>query len=380
MKLLFVNNNMHMGGVQKALCNLLWQLHERHDITLLLFQKKGVLLEQLPADIKIMEVASDYRYLGMRRDEGSLFRRNTYALLTRIFGRRTAIALMKQRQGEISGYDVVISYLHNGRRNGFYGGCADFVENHVKGKKIAVIHGDLRHCGSVDQGDYAGFDRIACCSEGCRESLNALFPQLIKRSAVLPNCHNFEQVKAQSMMERVLWDSKNIHVLTVARLAPEKALLRALRALIDSGRADIHYHIIGEGKERAALESFIKENGLSKRVTLHGERTNPYPWIKSADVLLIPSYHEAAPLVIGEAACLGTAILSTETCSAKELIKEKGYGWVCGNNKESLEEAFRTLTRDMVQKQNEKLRVLNLSDEQAVSTFEQMLEELYGNE
>ena len=46
---------------------------------------------------------------------------------------------------------------------------------------------------------------------------------------------------------------------------------------------------------------------------------NPYGYIKAADLLLIPSYNEAAPLVIGEAAGLETPILSTETSSAKEM-------------------------------------------------------------
>ena len=35
-KIVIVNNNMKIGGVQKSLCNLLWSLHENYDITLVL--------------------------------------------------------------------------------------------------------------------------------------------------------------------------------------------------------------------------------------------------------------------------------------------------------------------------------------------------------
>ena len=76
------------------------------------------------------------------------------------------------------------------------------------------------------------------------------------------------------------------------------------------------------------------ENNLENIVTMLGEKANPYPYIKKADMLLISSVSEAAPMVIGESAFLGTPILSTRTSSAKEMIEEKGYGWVCENSVE----------------------------------------------
>ncbi len=377
MKLLFVNNNMHMGGVQKALCNLLWQIYDKHDITLVLFQKKGILLEQLPPSIRVEEVKSDYRYLGSRREKGNMRKRNTYAVLARFLGRRSVVALMKHTQEEICGYDAAISYLHNGREKAFYGGCNDFVLNHVRGRKIAFIHGDLTCCGDIDKKDYGGFDCIAACSKGCGRSLKTVVP--FANYLVLPNCHDFDKVKRMAEQETVLLDTGKIHVLTVARLAPEKALLRAVEALADSGRKDICYHIIGEGKQKNKLKQLIQKEAVSEQVILHGEMKNPYPWMKRADVLLIPSYHEAAPLVIGEAACLGTPILSTETCSAKEMVEQPGIGWVCGNKKEALMSAFSSLSIEKLKEKREELKALSFSDQEAVSAFERMLEEVCGN-
>ena len=66
-------------------------------------------------------------------------------------------------------------------------------------------------------------------------------------------------------------------------------------------------------------------------------------FMKAADVLLIPSYSEAAPMVIDEAACLCTPVLSTGTCSAEELVSERGFGWVCGNSVEGITEALNRL-------------------------------------
>ena len=40
-KILIVNNNMKIGGVQKSLCNLLWSVADQYDITLYLFAPIG---------------------------------------------------------------------------------------------------------------------------------------------------------------------------------------------------------------------------------------------------------------------------------------------------------------------------------------------------
>ena len=52
-KLLIVNNNMRVGGVQKSLYNLLWSLdYTEYEVTLLLFSKTGVYLDSLPDTLR----------------------------------------------------------------------------------------------------------------------------------------------------------------------------------------------------------------------------------------------------------------------------------------------------------------------------------------
>ena len=69
MKKLLIVNNMHIGGVQKSLLNLLWEIHKDYDITLLLFYKGGRLLEEIPDDIKIIEASGPFRYFGMTKHD-----------------------------------------------------------------------------------------------------------------------------------------------------------------------------------------------------------------------------------------------------------------------------------------------------------------------
>ena len=102
---------------------------------------------------------------------------------------------------------------------------------------------------------------------------------------------------------------------------------------------------------------------------------NPYGYIRAADLLLIPSYSEAAPLVIGEAASLGTPILSTETSSAKEMIERTGFGWVCPNSEEGLRDGMQMLLRkpELLQDAQNRLMQATVSNETAVLQFSKMI-------
>ena len=63
-KIIIVNNNMKVGGVQKALCNLLWEIKDKYDITLCLFSNTGEYADKIPESIRVIKARGVYRYLG----------------------------------------------------------------------------------------------------------------------------------------------------------------------------------------------------------------------------------------------------------------------------------------------------------------------------
>ena len=349
-KILIVNNNLHIGGVQKALINLLWNIREQYDITLLLFSRSGELLEELPPDIRVICPSGAWRYLGMTRDDVHSLQerigRAFFAAITRVFGRKYAVSLMSLGQRKYAGYDAAISYLHNSGDKVFYGGCNDFVLKHVRAnRKITFLHCDYLHCGAdtPDNGrQYAKFDTIAACSQGCADAFLKAHPELKERVCVVRNCHRFDQIREAAQADPQTLKAGKVNIATVARLGKEKGVERALRVIAQLGplRERMHYYVIGDGVQRKLLQQLIRELELSDVVTLCGQQKNPYGYIKAADLLLIPSYSEAAPLVIGEAAALRTPILSVETSSAREMIAETGYGWVCDNSEEDMRNAL----------------------------------------
>ena len=146
-RILIVNNNMHIGGVQKALLNLLQTLHADYDITLLLFYRGGALLNEVPSDVRVCAADGAFRYFGMTKNDVSTVRdrllRTFWAGTTRVLGMPFSTRLACLLQKRIQGFDAAISFLHSGAAHTFYGGCNAFVLNCVDAeKKITYLHCD----------------------------------------------------------------------------------------------------------------------------------------------------------------------------------------------------------------------------------------------
>ncbi|MBE6981893.1 MAG: glycosyltransferase [Ruminococcaceae bacterium] len=379
-RILIVNNNMHIGGVQKALVSLLWNLPADFEVTLLLFSPTGECLKQIPPHVRVIPVKSAYRYLGLPRAQTrrkwDKLCRSFFAAVTRVFGCHLAVGLMSLGQKKIKGYDIAISYLHNAGNKLFYGGCNDFVIKHVSAeKKITFLHCDYLLCGANTPQNrklYEKFDAIAACSGGCAEAFVQANPHLREKVLVVPNCHRFDQIRRLAEEAPVKLPQDRVNVVTVARLGKEKGVERALKAIAMLPNKDkLHYHIIGDGVQMPLVRDTIDRERLSDTVTLYGMLENPYGYLRAADLLLIPSYSEAAPLVIGEAACLETPILSTETSSAREMIEKTGFGWVCENSEEAMTAALQALLENpkMLKSKKTTLSESPVTNEKAVKQF-----------
>ena len=126
-RILIVNNNMHIGGVQKALLNLLQTLHADYDITLLLFYCGGALLNEVPMDVRVCAAGGAFRYFGMTKNDVLTVRdrllRAFWAGMTRVLGMPFSTRLACLLQTRIQGFDAAISFLHSGAAHTFYGGC-----------------------------------------------------------------------------------------------------------------------------------------------------------------------------------------------------------------------------------------------------------------
>lgn len=335
-KILIVNNNLDMGGIQKSLINLLKEIHNSYNITLMLFSKSGALLKDVPDDVNIITPNKCYKMLGLTKAElkkypflfGLKFLLMRYSS---VFSRRSAMKLLGIFQRKIRDYDVVISYSHLFDYKYFANGCADFVLDKTIGvEKICLVHCDYLNSGTMSKQNntqYSEFDKIACCSDSVKKRFLAGSKIPSNRVYTLRNFYDFEIVKLANA-KPYIYENNFVNLLTVARMSSEKGIDKAIDCFFAANRKDLRYYIIGSGPQRSALESKVKEYNMEEQVFFLGEQKNPYRYMLNADYLLVPSLHEAAPMVFDEANILGLPIISTNTTSAHEMVADDG-GIVC---------------------------------------------------
>lgn len=385
-KIIIVNNNMKVGGVQKSLYNLLWSIDGKYEVTLLLFRAIGEYVDCLPANVNVQEVDGLFRYLGVSQGDCKgldKLKRGVLAVMCRVFGRSRVMKLLLAGQQMLpEEYDCAIAFLHNGNAKNFYGGVQEFALHRVKAKKkVAFLHCDYRKCGADHPANnqlIGRFDQIAACSDGCRQAFVSVLPQWEEKCVTVNNCHRFEEIRTQAMKKPIVYDQDYYNVVMVSRLAHEKGLERALEAMVYAigKKIQIALHIVGGGPMEAFLRARVEELRITKFVHFYGEQSNPYRYIKNADLYLMTSYHEAAPMVIEEAISLGVPVLTVKTTSSEEMVAKRGCGWVCANRQDALNEMLEQVLADpnILQTARMRLQEIAMDNTLALEQFVKMIE------
>jgi glycosyltransferase involved in cell wall biosynthesis len=108
---------------------------------------------------------------------------------------------------------------------------------------------------------------------------------------------------------------------SVGQLVKRKSLDQLLRAVASLPlRPTPWVLIVGEGPERAALESLAAQLGIAKRVIFAGFQKQPLPWLAAMDIFALPSAQEGLPRVILEAMLLGKPVVASDIVGSRELV------------------------------------------------------------
>lgn len=348
-KILIVNNNMNIGGIQKALLNLLNEVGEFYDITLLLFCKTGGFMAQIPENIKVIEGNVFLKIMGMSHAEAKergffvFLLRSVFTVLTRIFKIKFTFGILSRMYKLDGKFDCAISYMQNSFETYFYGGCAEFVLNGVKCKnKICFVHCDFLNYGGntkYNRDTLQKFDKIAVVSKSVGKRLLAAATGLENKVFTVHNCVNYSEIERLKCEYEPNIKSDTISFFTASRISGEKGILRMFPIFERIHKKGINFmwYIAGDGAQRDEAKALSERCGIAENVVFLGILTNPYPYFYKSDIILVPSYNEAAPMVFNEAQAAGTFIFTTDTASAKEMVEDKGIGFVCENSDAEIE-------------------------------------------
>ena len=117
-------------------------------------------------------------------------------------------------------------------------------------------------------------------------------------------------------------------ILGAGRLTIQKDFATLIRAFAQvRGTRPARLIIIGEGPERASLQALIHSLDLADAVALPGFQSNPFAWMRAADLFVLSSAWEGLPGVLIQAMACGTPVVSTDCPSGpREILHGGGTG------------------------------------------------------
>ncbi len=249
----------------------------------------------------------------------------------------------------IEGYDVVFAFRQGAP-------CYEFVCRKTQApRKLAFIHGERAYMGDIRSWSryFPRFDAVACVSDYARGEFAAEFPALAERFVCVYNTFDTDAIRqkaACTVAALPVTEHGIIRLVTVARVENFFKQIdwipRVARLIRDAGVENFDWHVVGDGPDLEADRALAEELGVGDRVVFVGFQSNPFPYVKAADLFVLPSRSEAYAMVVKEAQVLGIPVLSTHYSSAYEAIRPEIDGYIAGTTPESLAEALIQLMAD----------------------------------
>lgn len=320
-KVLFFIENLSGGGAEKVLCNLVNSMDQsKFDITVQTLWK---------ADAnRYLKPGIRYRWCCKKANRLTNCRSRIEAAMGLTYPLRIK-----------DDYDIEIAYLEFGSTKILSR------STNKKAKKIAWVHSDLERKldGKPETRaklarQYAAYDRIVCVSNTAKESFVRLFGRESEVSVLYNTVDDAAIREKAELTLPALPAKRRLTVAAVGRLSEEKCydrLIRVHKQLLDAGLAHDLW-IVGEGDQRGVLEALIAELGLTDSVKLFGFQSNPYPFMKAADLLVCSSRYEGLSTFVTEGLILGKPIVTTECSGMRELLGDSEYGMITENSENAL--------------------------------------------
>lgn len=249
-------------------------------------------------------------------------------------------------------YDIEVAFLE--------GFPTKIISNSTnkKATKIAWVHTDIaKFPNSIDEysslkkciNAYDKFDKIACVSDGVKEAFVNVIGDCSGRVRTVYNIVDEKEIRRKSI-EKIddYVDYKRPVFISCGRLCSNKGYDRLLdvhNRLVKEG----YNHtlmILGTGEDEKQLKTFINENKLNSSAFLLGFKSNPYKYIKNADLFICSSRAEGYSTVVTESVVVGTPVLSTNVAGANEPISNPRCSLIVDNNVDGLYSALKNILQN----------------------------------
>ncbi|MDD2592388.1 MAG: glycosyltransferase [Erysipelotrichaceae bacterium] len=349
-RILFINDEMTLGGVSRILNNLLTNLDtDKYDIDLLVLHPHGDLMNQIPPWVNVIRSSTVFEYVDQdietlikNKDILGIFKKTIF------FIKMKTGLIKKQIRSErkkllLNRYDVEFS-----AKEGF---CTIFTAYGDSYNKLNWIQTDYkvnnyakRHMRLLkDALKY--IDINIACSKPVANAFKEAFD--IKNVVVIPNMIDQDKISTLANEEIKCERFEGINLICVARFHPQKGLDRLINAMkyIKDHGIKAHLNLIGDGLLIDDIKQQVKRFDLTNEVAFLGYQVNPYPYIKQSDLFVLSSLYEGYPTIVIESLICSTPVLAVEVSGVKEQIVKEHYGMIVKNEQASLNTALLKLCR-----------------------------------
>lgn len=209
------------------------------------------------------------------------------------------------------------------------------LKNHLRGKNLIYSHHisyeELVHNKLALGYYYSAFNwlgaiwkRVVTNSQFVVNNDLLRFPSLRGKICIIRNGVNVELIRKAKPMSL----EGDPSVLFVGHLLHRKGidiLLEAMRLLSSREiEANPKLHVVGSGEMEESCKKYIIRNGLSKKVDLWGSvpESLKFRLMKGADIIVVPSRYENAPIVLLEAIAAGKPVVATCVGGIPEMFEQ----------------------------------------------------------
>lgn len=334
-KILFVNDEMTMGGVARILNTFLKMIdRDKYEVDLLVLHKRGELLSEIPSDINVIS-GSDF-FSVIDRPLKECKGKELFYKLRLLFYMKSGLIknkIVKERKKILNKhYDIEFS-----AKEGF---CTIFTGYGDSDKKINWVQVDYKesnyssHHMELVKDALKHIDMNIACSNQVLESYKELFD--VSKICVIHNLVDEDRIRNMSLepCDLKLEDNGKINLITVARFHKQKAVDRLIRI---QAKLKDYYNliIIGDGGLKEELYSLASELDCFDDIKWLGLKSNPYPYVRECDLFVMSSLYEGYPTMTVESLLSDTPVLTTLVAGVSEQIDDSN-GWIVENSEDGL--------------------------------------------
>lgn len=354
-KLLFLIHTLGGGGAERVLVNLVNNMDPtQFDVTVMTVVDTGIYKQELAPFIHYCSIIPLHsKSTANKNDSGSLLGHATKiktlgVKMYTFFWRHAPLKLIhKVFIGDK--YDVEVAFLE--------GICAKIIANscNKNSRKFAWIHVDMvnqhksKNVFTSEQQErmiYDKFDKIVCVSDYVKDQFYKLLNVEKSKLIVKYNAINANQIISLASEEFI--SNNKFTICSVGRLNKQKNYMRLAKCAykLHSDGYDINTIVIGEGTGREELSEYITKHNMSSYFKLLGFHSNPYPYVKNADLFVCSSDAEGYSTAVVEALILGTPVVTTDCAGMSEILGNTGSGIITKKTVDSLCNGIETLLND----------------------------------